>query len=191
MHDRFHGRVKNAGRACSWPGCGEPGEFRAPGPLAAGFDGPGAYRWFCLDHVRMFNAGYDYFAGMSAEDILAAQHPVAGWEREARAFRPGAGHGTSPRWADFSDPLEAIGAHIRGRVGAARADGAVFTPDEARALDVLGLGLDAERTELRRRYTQLVRRFHPDRNGGDRSFEARLSAVVEAYQVLRKARAFA
>ncbi|HZU62821.1 MAG TPA: molecular chaperone DnaJ, partial [Novosphingobium sp.] len=109
-HDRFHGRVRDAGRACQWPGCEEGGEFRAPGPQASGFDGPGAYRWFCLPHVRAFNEGYDYFAGMSAEQILAAQHPVAGWDREARAFSPTAGVDAAPRWADYADPLEAIAA---------------------------------------------------------------------------------
>ncbi|MBS0253803.1 MAG: DnaJ domain-containing protein [Proteobacteria bacterium] len=190
-HDRFHGRVKSVRQPCAWPGCAEPGEFRAPGPRPAGFDGPGDYRWFCLDHIRQFNAGYDFFAGMSMAEILDAQHPVAGWDRQARAFNPTAGHGEAPRWADFTDPLEAIGAHMRSRVSGLRADGVVFTPEERRALDVLGLGLDADRAALRRRYSQLVRRYHPDRNGGDRSFEARLQGVVEAYQLLRRAAAFA
>ena len=62
-----------------------------------------------------------------------------------------------------------------------------FTAREREALSVLGLGLDAERPQLRRRYSELVRRYHPDRNGGDRSHETRLQRVVEAYQVLRRA----
>jgi curved DNA-binding protein CbpA len=55
----------------------------------------------------------------------------------------------------------------------------------------MGLGLDVDRQRLRKRYSELVRRYHPDRNGGDRSHEARLGKVVEAYQLLRKARAIA
>jgi curved DNA-binding protein CbpA len=55
----------------------------------------------------------------------------------------------------------------------------------------MGLGSDADRTGLRRRYSELVRRYHPDRNGGDRKHEARLNAVVEAYQLLRKSAALA
>ena len=190
-HDRFHGRVRDSRRPCDWPGCDEAGEFRAPGQRPPGGDGPGDYRWFCLDHVRAFNQGYDYFAGMTPEEVLAAQHPLSAWETEARAFRPNAGHGEAPRWADFADPLEAIGAHMRAKVSGVSADGVVFTPEERRALDVLGLGRDADRSALRQRYSQLVRRYHPDRNGGDRSFETRLQAVVEAYQLLRHAKAFA
>lgn len=189
--DRFHGRVGGGRRGCEWGGCSEPGEFRAPGPRSSGFDGPGDYRWFCLEHVREFNARYDWFDGMSPEEIFRAQSPIHGWERETRAFSPTAGIDSAPRWADFSDPLEAISARARTRRPAERKDGTAVSPDERRALDALGLPLDASRHDLRSRYSQLVRKYHPDRNGGDRSYETRLQAVVEAYQLLRKATAFA
>ena len=68
-------------------------------------------------------------------------------------------------------------------------DDAGLLLQEAQALEEMGLGLDADRTRLRRRYSELVRRYHPDRNGGDRKFEARLGRVVEAYQLLRKSSA--
>ncbi len=194
---RFHGRVESAGRGCEAPGCHEAGEFRAPGRRPNGFDGPGDWRWFCLEHVREFNAGYDWFEGMSAEEIIAAQSPIAGWRSETRAFRPDAGVDGVPRWADYADPLDAIAARARGI--RARAEGRAreaamtvrFSPDEARALEVMGLGSDTDRTRLRRRYSELVRRYHPDRNGGDRQHEARLTAVVEAYQLLKASAALA
>ncbi|MBS0476677.1 MAG: J domain-containing protein [Proteobacteria bacterium] len=189
-HDRFHGRVSGVQRHCDWPGCPEPGEFRAPGPRAPGFDGPGDYRWFCLDHIREFNAGYDWFEGMSAEEILQAQSPIHGWDRQTRAFSPTAGIDAAPRWADYSDPLEAISQRARARRPAERKDGRAVLPEERRALDVLGLPLDASLHDLRSRHSQLVRKYHPDRNGGDRSHEARLQEVVEAYQLLRKSAAF-
>ncbi len=70
---KFHGRYETEARDCEAPDCGEPGEFRAPGSRAPSFDGPGDWRWFCLEHVREFNSGYDWFEGMSADEILAAQ----------------------------------------------------------------------------------------------------------------------
>lgn len=162
---------------------------------ASGFDGPGDYRWFCLDHVREFNSGYDFFRGMSADEILRAQSPIHGWERETRAFRPTAGIDAAPRWADFADPLEAISGRARARARAMRPeqrqDGKLLTPDERRALETLGLPIDADRKALRSRYSDLVRQYHPDRNGGDRGYETRLQGVVEAYHLLRKAAAFA
>ena len=57
-------------------------------------------------------------------------------------------------------------------------------------MDILALPIDADLKALRARYSELVRRYHPDRNGGDRSLEHRLQDVVEAYQLLRKSRVF-
>lgn len=192
---RFHGRYESTGRECTWPGCGEAGEFRAPGGRPSGFDGPGDFRWFCLEHVREFNSGYDYFDGMDAEEILRAQSPLHGWETQTRAFRPDAGVDGSPRWSDFADPLEAIQAraraHVKRRQADLRPENVRFTPNERRALDALGLAADVDRKTLRLRYTRLLRQFHPDHNGGDHSYASRLQSVVEAYQLLIKSTAFA
>ncbi len=195
-HSRFHGRYEDSEQLCEHPACNEPGEFRAPGSRPNGFDGPGDYRWLCLEHIREFNAGYDWFEGMSAEEIYSAQSPAAGWRTESHAFRPTAGIHDAPRWADFDDPLDAISARANGIKSRAQREAKVvtqgrFSREEVLALDVMGLGLETDRTGLRRRYSELVRRYHPDRNGGDRKYEKRLTSVVEAYQLLKKSTAFA
>jgi hypothetical protein len=189
---KFHGRVESD-RHCSQPGCTEHGEFRAPpaGGRRPGFDGPGEWRWLCLDHVRAFNSGYNYFSGMSTEEIEAAQTPYGGWERETRAFS--ANGSPQPRWADFTDPLDAIGARFqRPPPGPApRQDGRELSAGDRKNLDLLGLGTDVDRRALRLRYAELVRRYHPDRNGGDRSHEKALQAVIRAYTELKSRPAFA
>jgi DnaJ-domain-containing protein 1 len=186
--DRFHGRVRGARQACAHLGCVEVGEFRAPGYRAPGFNGPGDYRWLCLTHVREFNARYNFFDGMTREEIEDAQMPMAGWATETRAFAQ-SGVDSPPKWADFHDPLDAISARFKGRMADAaprpRADGKPLSPEDRSALNILGLDQDADRAALRSRYSQLVRKYHPDRNGGDRSFEKKLQSVVEAYQTLR------
>ena len=191
---KFHGRYDDTGRTCEMPGCREAGEFRAPGSRGNSFDGPGDWRWFCLDHVRDFNSGYDWFEGMSAEEILHAQAPGAGWRTESPSFRPTAGVDGMPRWADFDDPLDAIAARAGGIRSRAEREAKMamdgrFSREEAQALETMGLGLDTDLKGLRRRYSALVRRYHTDRNGGDRKFEGRLNRVVEAYQLLRKSAA--
>lgn len=190
---RFHGRVEAKGRLCAHPGCDEPGEFRAPAVEGAprGGDGPAPYRWLCLEHVREFNAGYNFFKGMSTEEIHDAQRPFAGWERETRAFNAIGGADRAPKWADFADPLDAIQARFRDRMPVERKDGRPLSGKDREALRTLELDLDADRMALRRRYSELVRRYHPDRNGGDRSHEAKLQRVIEAYQHLKVAPAFA
>lgn len=150
----------------------------------------------CLEHVREFNSGYDWFEGMSAEEILDAQGPASGWRTESPSFRPTAGVDGMPRWSDFDDPLDAISARAAGIKSRAEREAEMavdgrYSREEAAALELMGLGSDTDRRRLRRRYSELVRRYHPDRNGGDRQYETRLNKVVEAYNLLRQCRAIA
>ena len=184
---RLHGRVEGARARCAVPGCDAAGEFKAP-LQPANFDGPGAWRFLCLDHVREHNAKYNFFEGMSPDEISDAQSPLAGWERPSRKFAAGAD--PAPKWSDFVDPLDAISGRF-GRIRERNSQPARFSKPERQALSVLGLGEDVDRHALRQTYSALVRRYHPDKNGGDRSHEARLTAVIEAYQLLRKSAAFA
>ena len=184
---RLHGRVEGARAQCAVPGCDSPGEFKAP-LQPANFDGPGSWRFLCLDHVREHNARYNYFEGMAPDEIYRAQSPLGGWERTSRPFAAN-GADPPPRWSDFADPLDAIS----GRFGRMRDDTkpSRFTKEERNALSIFGLGEDADRHSVRQRYSNLVRRFHPDKNGGDRAHEDRLRRVIDAYQLLKKSRVFA
>jgi hypothetical protein len=56
---------------------------------------------------------------------------------------------------------------------------------ERKALDVLGLEADANTHDIKVRFKVLVKRHHPDANGGDRSSEDRLRAIIEAYNYLK------
>jgi len=181
----MHGRVDGAKGRCAIPGCRSRGEYKAP-VQPANFDGPGVYTFLCLDHVREHNAKYNFFEGMSPEEITEAQSPLVGWDRSTRVFAS-AGADPAPSWSDFSDPLDAISARFRQTQ---RGEQSRFTREERRALSVLGLGEDATLQSVRNSYSKLVRRFHPDRNGGDRSHEKQLGEVIEAYQTLRKAAGF-
>src|SRR3954452_21620651 len=149
---RMHGRVEGAQPHCAVPGCDSPGEFKAP-LQPANFDGPGAWRFLCLDHVRAHNAKYNFFEGMSPEEISEAQSPLAGWERPSRKFAAN-GADPPPAWSDFSDPLDAIAT----RFGLIREAGSPprFSRPERRALSVKCLGEDADRHQLRQRYSGLV-----------------------------------
>jgi curved DNA-binding protein CbpA len=53
-----------------------------------------------------------------------------------------------------------------------------------RLLDLLGLQVSATRDEIRSRYHELARKFHPDVNADDERAHARFRAIVAAYQEL-------
>jgi DnaJ domain len=195
--DRFHGRMRGSARPCARPQCRERGEFRAPNPYGRppGPNGPGDYQWLCLDHVREFNSGYDWFAGMTAAEIAAAQSPTNVWPNETRAFRADGNVDSPPKWADFHDPLDAISARFKARADEAMAtvgrNGRMLSSEDRQALTTLGLGLDADIRAIRSAYSALVRKYHPDKNGGDRRQEKALQDVIAAYQQLRTSAAYA
>ncbi|MGI4876385.1 MAG: DnaJ domain-containing protein [Janthinobacterium lividum] len=119
---------------------------------------------------------------MSPEAISKAQSPLAGWERAA--------HDPSVR---FNDPLGALRGRYGTDVFAGRRaqSGHVLADVDVRALKTLDLDVSATLADVRSRYKLLVRRFHPDSNGGDRSHEGKLQDVVQAYTHLRSTPAFA
>ena len=184
--NRFHGRVETEGQTCAIDGCDQAGEFRAPPIYGAthSYDGPGDYRWLCLDHVREFNQGYDYFSGMDQEQIFDAQHPVRSWDSARRIYN--GGPTDAPAWADFVDPLDAIGARFSAGIGGAKKYAPPASTADQNALRTLGLGDDAKRSDIRRRYSELVRKYHPDRNGGNRAHEKQLANVIAAYTQLKE-----
>jgi DnaJ-class molecular chaperone len=58
---------------------------------------------------------------------------------------------------------------------------------EAKAMETLGLEMNASGEAIKARYKELVKRHHPDANGGDRGSEDRFRDVLQAYRVLKQA----
>jgi hypothetical protein len=182
--ERFHGRVvSDEPRCCQWAGCQEAGEFRAPkSPRQTSSADPKDYQWFCLDHVRAFNAAYDYFKGLSPEEIAALQRGHPAWDRATRPFASNANVWGDPA-AEILDPLDLFARQRAAKPSttARRPDGTLLTPEDLRALKALGLDETATDRDIRTRYKQLLKRYHPDQNGGDRAHEAKLQSVLQAY----------
>jgi hypothetical protein len=162
------------------PGCGAPGEYRAPKSRTSLND----YWWFCLEHVRAYNAAWDFYKGMSPGEIEAHLRADTSWQR--------------PTWplgrlggrldADMaSDPLHVLNAGRRAAHEAEhRARAAAEVPADLREpLSALGLSWPLTIDELKTRYKQLAKLHHPDANNGDRAAEERLKTINLAYAALR------
>ena len=186
---RFHGRVEGTGRACDGRDATSPASSArrcstAPRPRG---DGPGGYRYMCLDHVREFNAKYNFFTGMSTDEIHDAQRPyrrVGARDARVRVERRRPPAALEPISATRS--TRSARGSASGWRRSARTASRCRAPTAARSR-CSGLDTDADRTGLRTRYSELVRKFHPDRNGGDRSMENALQEVIAAYQQLKVA----
>lgn len=170
------------GRSCANSGCLGEGSYRVPKSR----DRLNEYLWFCLQHAREHNEHWDYFSGMSEAEIAAFQvDAVTGhrptWplgKRAARAAREQPLNGVN-------DTHELFGHGFNGHGAEQARPVRPLTALQERALDVLDLEAGASLHQIKARYKELVKRFHPDTNGGDRGAEERLKRVIQAYGVLR------
>jgi hypothetical protein len=177
--------------ACGHPGCGLAGLYRAP----QGRGREGQYFHFCLDHVRAYNASYNYFKDMSDDAVAAYQKADLYGHRPT--WRMGvngqAAEGNAKLHGAFSDPTLDDAFGLFGRRGFSHGSGPAKAPEPRlgnaarKALDTLGLEPGVDRAALKARYKELVKRLHPDANGGDRSHEDQLREIINAYNYLRTA----
>ena len=56
---------------------------------------------------------------------------------------------------------------------------------ERKALHELGLEVGADKAEIKAQFKLLVKRHHPDANGGDRGTEDKLREIIQAYNYLK------
>lgn len=169
---------------CEYPGCSEPGDFRAPmGRLREG-----QYFCFCLDHVREYNASYNYFNGMSPEAVALYQRDAVvghrptwtmGANRTHKGFREEGDDPSRP-----GDTLGMVRAKTR-RYSCSEPAKPRYGLAALKALDQLGLDDTADAIAIKTRYKDLVKRLHPDANSGDRSNEDKLREIIRAYNYLK------
>lgn len=178
---------------CAWEGCGQPGAFRAPKANHR----EGEYHNFCLEHVRHYNHAFNFFAGMDPEEMAA--HVERSNQTDGRpswgfGAKPGAHGGPRmPRGAPrdptrrFSDPLHIFARYARAQARNPQPERMqpVHEPDR-RALETLGIGKRPSAEEIKQAYKRLVKLHHPDANGGDKSSEDRLRAIIAAYTHLKQ-----
>lgn len=186
------------GPGCEHPGCTLPGLHRAP----KGRGQEGKYWRFCVDHVRAYNASYNYFKGMSEDAVAAYQkesiighRPTWSMGANAAARARAAGVAEKSRGArkakrdwSYHDPFDVLRQEGVGETKRAPEPPRPRRPGPVRdALDTLGLDENADAAAIKAAYKGLVKRFHPDAHGGDRAYEDRLRDIIRAHDTLKAA----
>lgn len=172
-------------RACDHTGCARAGEHRAPKAR----DRANEFWWFCREHAGEYNKRWNYFEGMSEGEFINFQASEEVGHRPMWSFKPGRNERLSAsRFFKNAAPGDNYGLFRNGEKGAAPAPRERnYSSVQIKALDVLSLEPGATAIEIRTRYAELVKRWHPDSNGGDRSTEQMLTKAVQAFQLLKKA----
>lgn len=169
-------------RPCAAPDCAEPGEYRAPTTrpgTTPPTDRQPEWQYLCLDHVRAFNQGWNWFQGMTDSEILEAQSPFPQWERKTREFAHNPSVENIDRMADI------LGNFRRGTERPGKSRFSMSLPGEVRqALARFGLDGESTLSDVKSAYRRLARRYHPDLNAGKRDKEASFHVLTEAYDTL-------
>lgn len=185
---------RNDEPCCEWAGCPQPGRYRAPRNRDLG----GAFYLFCVDHVRQYNASYNYFDGMSDAEVVNFQKSATyghrpTWKVGANAWQHGTRHGvTEADLRRFATSRNAGAQSFHAwRAKQTRKDGWAprrqLKPLERKAMRTLGLDDTADKVAIKTRFKELVKRHHPDLNEGHRGSEDTLREIIQAYNYLKQA----
>ena len=176
---------------CQWEGCNRSGTHKAP----MGRGREGEFFLFCIDHVREYNKSYNYFSGMSDDAIAKYQKDAMTGHRPT--WQMGSkGNGISEEdilkarrdWhKKAKDPFGVFGDAADGPKPEEAAPRRRVRSMEKKAFDTLDIDETVSAEQIKTRYKELVKRHHPDANGGDRSSEERLRQIIQAYAVLKQA----
>jgi len=178
--------LKPGERVCDHPGCRAAAATRAPKSR----DLPHDHYWFCQPHAAEYNRSWNFFAGMSEGEIRArmADELATGGRPTWSLGRGARNREAAPNRGFFRDPFGIFGAAKAREADDRAAHERRLGKMERGALADLDLDARADGAAIRVRYTELVKRCHPDANGGDRSAEHKLQRVIKAYKTLQKAR---
>lgn len=170
-------------RACDHIGCRSAGLHLAP----KGRDHEGEFWRFCRAHAADYNKRWNYFAGMTDTEWGDYQAREEIGHRPTWTFRSGRLDRFSAAMRGFrgggGDPFDMFGGGASTTTRAAPKRR--LTRLQAKAFEALSLQEGATGAEIRTRYAELVKRWHPDSNGGDRAAEESLQRVLNAYQTLK------
>lgn len=192
IRPRKHQEPQRQTPRCAWEGCDQPGIYRAP----KGNRAVGEYHNFCLEHVRHYNTAFNFFDGMTNEQM--EEHARRSAETDGRpswgfGAKPGdgaprypRGHMRDSRQNGFTDPLNIFARYNWQQARSPHSEPVrpLREPDR-RAFETLGFAGHAKSDDIKLAYKKLVKIHHPDANGGDKSSEDRLRAIIAAYAHLK------
>ena len=161
---------------CEWENCMEVGNYKAPMEK----DNSKNYRWLCVEHIKLFNKSWDYFDGMSEEEIIKFLKSDVTWHRPTQKF------GSPDNFFNIlwnnalNDKFKIFNENKSTDVNIRK-----LCKQDKDAFNVMGLEFSADLLTLQKKFKTLVKKFHPDRHSGNKIYEDRLKKITLAYSHLK------
>ena len=162
---------------CEWENCKEIGNYKAPIEK----DNSKNYKWLCEEHIKLFNKNWNYFDGMSQDQIENFLKSDITWHRPTQKF------GSSDNFFSilWNNALSDKFNFFYDEKKLNKFNGKKLTEKDKDAFRIMGLEFSADWSIVQKKFKTLVKKFHPDRNSGNKEFEDKLKKITLAYSHLK------
>ena len=169
-------------KKCDSPKCNEKGEYRAPKSRVM----LNKYFYFCLDHIKEYNKSWDFYKGMSVEQIENSMRSDTFWDRPSWPLK----NSFKNMFDEFNEYVEDFVKNDDDKINNTYFKNKLLdeslTVEEAKALKELDLKMPMSLEKIKKNYKKLVKIFHPDVNGNNKDAEEKFKKINESYKLLLK-----
>jgi hypothetical protein len=170
-------------KKCDNTSCKEEGSFKAPKSRL----NLNSYYFFCLKHVTIYNKSWDFYKGLTINEIELSMRKDTVWDRPSWPLK---GNPTKimNQLNDF--PLNDFNLfqndkEMRDFLKNKTLD-ENLTTIEHQSLRALDIKIPTSLEEIKKKYKKLVKIFHPDVNANNKEAEKKFKEITEAYKILLK-----
>ena len=162
---------------CEWENCMEVGNYKAPMEK----DNSKNYRWLCVEHIKLFNKNWDYFDGMNQNEIEIFLKSDMTWHRPTQKF------GSSDNFFNilWNNALNDKFNFFKHEKNINSLNEKKLSEKDIDAFKIMELELNASWPIIQKKFKTLVKKFHPDKNSGNKQFEDKLKRITLAYSHLK------
>ena len=162
---------------CDWNNCRNTGEYKAPVEK----DNSKDFRLLCLEHIKEFNKNWNYFLGMSDQQIYEFIKSDMTWHKPTQSFGSSDNFFKTLWKSALKDEIHKIKFtkdfnHIKEFK---------FNYNDIKAFSVLGISIGLKWEKVQEKFKKLVKKFHPDMNAGNKKYEDKLKVITLAYTQLK------
>ena len=170
-------------RLCDKETCEDKGNYRAPKSRS----NLNNYYFFCLKHVTEYNKSWDFYKGLSVDQIELSMRKDTVWDRPSWPLKGNPANVINQLKEflinDYSlfEKEKEIHDFLRNKLVDEN-----ITNEEHKSLNILELKMPISVDEIKKRYKKLVKIFHPDVNDDNKNAERKFKEITEAYKTLLK-----
>ena len=173
---------KKSFKKCDSDKCLEKGEYKAPKSRILLND----YFYFCLNHIKEYNKSWNFYKGMTVDQIENSMRSDTIWDRPSWPLK-GSYKNVFDGFNEYFDDLvkndddKVSENHFKNKF-----IDETLTLEESQAIKNLELKIPISLEKIKKNYKKLVKIFHPDVNGNNKKAEEKFKQINESYTLLLK-----